>query len=214
MGHALQDRLLVRARRALAGRYGAEAMVEAGARILDMSEAAMRSAIARMPDGTYEFEDFLDDDGVDLGKPIKLHVALTVAGDRITVDLSGCSPQARGPVNATLASSNAAVPAGAATGGAGGGVLVAEPDGWEDTLASETDSDVLVNRLPKADPPPLPEPPPARTMREIVRLTLNDPRYGLAAVGLFAILVMLGTFDWRRHAERDADAIEGRSGPA
>jgi N-methylhydantoinase B len=95
--------------RRLADRYGAAGMVEAGARILDMSEAAMRSAIARMPDGTYEFEDFLDDDGVDLGKPIRLHVALTVAGDGIAVDLSGCSPQARGPVNATLASSNAAV---------------------------------------------------------------------------------------------------------
>ena len=95
--------------RRLADRYGAEGMLEAGARILDMSEAAMRSAISRMPDGTYEFEDFLDDDGVDLGEPIRLHVALTIAGDAVTVDLSGCSPQARGPVNATLASSNAAV---------------------------------------------------------------------------------------------------------
>lgn len=95
--------------RRLATRYGADGMIEAGARILDMSEAAMRSAIGRMPDGTYEFTDWLDDDGIDLGKPIKLHVAVTIAGEQISVDMSGCSPQVQGPTNATLASSNAAV---------------------------------------------------------------------------------------------------------
>ena len=58
--------------RRLATRYGADGMIEAGARILDMSEAAMRAAIGRMPDGTYEFTDWLDDDGIDLGKPIRL----------------------------------------------------------------------------------------------------------------------------------------------
>ncbi|WP_043363161.1 hydantoinase B/oxoprolinase family protein [Belnapia sp. F-4-1] len=95
--------------RRLATRYGAEGMIEAGRRILDMSEQAMRAAIARMPDGTYEFTDWLDDDGIDLDRPIRLHVALTIAGDAISVDLSGCSPQVQGPTNATLASSNAAV---------------------------------------------------------------------------------------------------------
>lgn len=93
----------------LAHRFGADAMLEAGARILAMSEAGMRAAIARMPDGTYEFEDFLDDDGIALGVPIRLHVAVTITGDTASVDLSGCSPQAQGPTNATLASSNAAV---------------------------------------------------------------------------------------------------------
>ncbi|TCZ57225.1 hydantoinase B/oxoprolinase family protein [Roseicella aquatilis] len=95
--------------RRLAARYGAEGMIEAGRRILDMSEQAMRAAISRMPDGTYEFTDWLDDDGIDLDKPIRLHVALTIQGDGISVDLSGCSPQVQGPTNATLASSNAAV---------------------------------------------------------------------------------------------------------
>ncbi|NCY26184.1 MAG: hydantoinase B/oxoprolinase family protein, partial [Alphaproteobacteria bacterium] len=93
----------------LAARYGAEAMLEASKRILDMSEAAMRAAIAAMPDGTYAFTDQLDDDGIDLGKPIMLNVALTIAGETVTVDLSGCSPQVQGPTNATLASSNSAV---------------------------------------------------------------------------------------------------------
>src|SRR4051812_21263752 len=45
---------------------------------------------------------------------------------------------------------------------------------------------------PKGDPPPLPEPPPARTMREIVRLVTNNPRWGLAAVAIFTIWAVLG----------------------
>ena len=93
----------------LARRFGAEAVIEAGQRILDMSEAGMRAAIGRMPDGTYEFEDFLDDDGIDVGQRIRLHVKLTISGETALVDLSGCSPQAAGPVNATLASTNASV---------------------------------------------------------------------------------------------------------
>ena len=95
--------------RRLAQRYGAAGMIEAGQRILDMSEASMRAAIAQMPNGTYEFTDYLDDDGIDLDVPIKLHVKLIVANDSITVDLSGCSAQVQGPTNATLASTNSAV---------------------------------------------------------------------------------------------------------
>ncbi len=93
----------------VARRFGADAMIEAGTRILAMSEAGMRAALARMPDGIYEFEDFLDDDGIAIGQRIRLHVRLTIAGDTAHVDLSGCSPQAAGPINATLASTNAAV---------------------------------------------------------------------------------------------------------
>jgi N-methylhydantoinase B/oxoprolinase/acetone carboxylase alpha subunit len=93
----------------LARRFGAAAMLEAGRRILDMSEAGMRAAIAAMPDGSYSFEDVLDDDGIALGQPVRLAVRLTIAGDSAVVDLSGCSPQAAGPINATLASANAAV---------------------------------------------------------------------------------------------------------
>ncbi|MEV4640937.1 ABC transporter ATP-binding protein [Actinoplanes sp. NPDC049548] len=79
-----------------------------------------------------------------------------------------------------LASSNVVAPART-----GGGVAVLERD--PEPVPTE-----LGNNLPQADPPPLPEPPPARTMREIFRLTTNDARYGLAAVALFAVLVLLG----------------------
>ncbi|MBR0657892.1 hydantoinase B/oxoprolinase family protein [Neoroseomonas oryzicola] len=94
--------------RRLAQRYGAEGLLEATARILDMSEAAMRAAIRAMPDGRYEFEDFLDEDGVS-GDPVRLHAVLTVTGEEIEVDLTGCADQQRGPINCTPAMSNCAV---------------------------------------------------------------------------------------------------------
>jgi N-methylhydantoinase B len=92
----------------LATRYGAETIIDACGRILDSSERAMRAMIGRIPDGTYDFEDFIDDDGI-TDAPIRIHAAVTVDGDRLTVDLSGCGAQAKGPINATWASSISAV---------------------------------------------------------------------------------------------------------
>ena len=94
--------------RRLCARYGADRMMTACAQILDGSERAMRAMIGRIPDGTYEFEDVIDDDGLS-DTPIRIHAAITVAGEEMVVDLSGCGPQALGPVNATLASSGSAV---------------------------------------------------------------------------------------------------------
>ncbi len=94
--------------RKLATRVGADTLVAACARLLDASEAAMRAMIGRMPDGCYEFEDFIDDDGQS-EEPIRIHAAVTIAGEEMTVDLSGSGAQARGPINATLASSGSAV---------------------------------------------------------------------------------------------------------
>jgi len=46
--------------------------------------------------------------------------------------------------------------------------------------------------VPRTDPPPLPDPPRARTMREVLRLVTNEPRYGLAAVSLFTVSAAMG----------------------
>jgi N-methylhydantoinase B len=94
--------------RRLAARTGVEAFVSACAQMLDGSERAMRAMIARIPDGRYEFEDFLDDDGIS-PDPIRIHAAVEVRGEEITIDLTGCGHQAVGPINATLASSQSAI---------------------------------------------------------------------------------------------------------
>ena len=92
----------------LAAKYGPDTLIAACSALLDQSEAAMRDVIARMPDGVYEFEDFLDDDGISDDR-VRLHARITIAGEKMIVDLSGCSPQVPGPINATLASSGSAV---------------------------------------------------------------------------------------------------------
>ncbi|MFI6077915.1 ATP-binding cassette domain-containing protein [Actinoplanes sp. NPDC051343] len=88
-----------------------------------------------------------------------------------------------------MASSNLPVPA-PATGG-GSAVLVEEGD-WDTAAQVELNAESLANTLPPVEPPPLPPEPRTRTLREIVRLATNDPRYGLAAVGLFILLVLFG----------------------
>lgn len=81
------------------GRYGTDAVAAAVAAIWQNSEAAARAAVQAIPDGVYRASSFLDNDGVDLDRPIRVEVTVTVAGDGMTVDLSGCSPELRGPFN-------------------------------------------------------------------------------------------------------------------
>ena len=47
-----------------------------------------REACAPIPDGEYEAESFMDDDGVDTGRRVPIRVKVTVAGDQMTVDLT------------------------------------------------------------------------------------------------------------------------------
>jgi N-methylhydantoinase B len=58
----------------------------------------MRAHVARLPDGTYSAEDFLDNDGI-VDAPLKIALDLRVAGDRLTLDFSRSSPACAGPVN-------------------------------------------------------------------------------------------------------------------
>jgi N-methylhydantoinase B len=92
----------------LAAKLGEARFERALTQLLDASEAGMRAVIGRIPDGTYAFEDAIDDDGI-TDAPIRIRAAVTVAGEAMTVDLTGCSPQSLGPSNATLASTYSAV---------------------------------------------------------------------------------------------------------
>ncbi|MCX6000908.1 MAG: hydantoinase B/oxoprolinase family protein, partial [Chloroflexi bacterium] len=72
------------------------------------SDRRMRARIAALPNGIYECEDFLDDDGVGAAM-IKIRAAVKIDGEGLTVDFSGSSPQVRGPVNAVYAVTASAV---------------------------------------------------------------------------------------------------------
>ncbi len=69
------------------------------AAILDGTARAIAAAIRALPEGTESAEGFMDDDGVELEKPVKFAVTITVSGGRIEFDFSGSGPQAKGPVN-------------------------------------------------------------------------------------------------------------------
>jgi N-methylhydantoinase B len=89
-------------------RYGADTMRQAYRDLLDYSERRMRLGIAKLPDGVYRGEDVIDDDGIN-DRPIHIKAELRIAGDEITVDLTGCDPQAEGNVNSTMANTCAAI---------------------------------------------------------------------------------------------------------
>jgi N-methylhydantoinase B len=94
--------------RALAGRYSVDTLLSTGDALLDHAESAMRAAITALPDGVYDAEDFVDGDGLEEGRK-RIAVRLTIAGDMLALDFTGTSPQAAGPINATLATTRSAV---------------------------------------------------------------------------------------------------------
>ena len=87
--------------RKLARRYGADVLQTAMDELQNQSDRAMRAMLRELPDGTYRFTDYVDDDGI-TDERLKLECAVTIAGERCTVDFTGSSPQAAGPVNCTL----------------------------------------------------------------------------------------------------------------
>jgi N-methylhydantoinase B len=80
-------------------RYGCEDVLAAMDAIMDKSERSARERTLSIPDGVYEAESYMDDDGVDIEKRIPIKVTVTVAGDKMTVDLSEVSEQVRGFYN-------------------------------------------------------------------------------------------------------------------
>lgn len=89
-------------------RYGATVIETAWRDLLDYSERRMRQGLKDLPDGTYEAEDFIDDDGIN-DTPIRVEVKVTIDGDRAIVDVTGCDPQAEGNTNSTIANTHAAI---------------------------------------------------------------------------------------------------------
>jgi N-methylhydantoinase B len=89
-------------------RYGANIVQQACEDLLDYSERRMRKGLEAMPDGTYEAEDFIDDDGI-VDELIRVAIKVTIDGDRVIVDLSDSDPQAQGNTNSTIANTHAAI---------------------------------------------------------------------------------------------------------
>jgi 5-oxoprolinase (ATP-hydrolysing)/N-methylhydantoinase A len=76
--------------------------------LLDHTERLLRAEIARWPDGTVEFTDFIDSDGIDV-QDVPITVRLTVSGEELVADFSDSAPMVRGSLNCTPSFVEAAV---------------------------------------------------------------------------------------------------------
>jgi len=89
-------------------RRGEKEATEYAAQLIDYSARLMRHTIAAIPDGSYEAEDALDDDGVD-DREVPIRVRIAIKGERALVDFTGSSPQVTGAINAVEAITVSAV---------------------------------------------------------------------------------------------------------
>ncbi len=92
----------------LVGRYGLEEVNEAMRQLLMYTERMTRSLLHSLPDGSYLFEDRLDNDGISQ-EEVPIRVRVTITGESATVDFSGSAPQQQGSVNAVEAITLSAV---------------------------------------------------------------------------------------------------------
>ncbi len=86
----------------LAEKYGGAQVAHLMNELIDYAERMTRAAIRDLPDGVYQFLDHIDDDGIDVGRPIPLNVTISKRDDRIVVDWTGTSAQVKGAINNTL----------------------------------------------------------------------------------------------------------------
>ncbi|MHA1207330.1 MAG: hydantoinase B/oxoprolinase family protein [Candidatus Hodarchaeales archaeon] len=82
----------------LASKYGKEFLVNSIRILMDFSEEAFQSHLAKFPEETFEFVDYLDSNGV-TKDPVKIKVTIVKRHKKLTVSFEGTDPQQRGNVN-------------------------------------------------------------------------------------------------------------------
>ena len=89
----------VRRTREIADKFGAETLTAALDAINVHGERLALAALRRMPKGTWSAEDYMDHDGVDLDRPVKMAVTITITDDEMIVDWTKSDEGVRGPIN-------------------------------------------------------------------------------------------------------------------
>ena len=91
----------------IAQRRGIQATLEAMDALIAYADRLVEAGLAQIPDGHYEGEDILEDDGFGSG-PIPIRARLDISGSRVRIDFEGTSPQVPGGVNAVAAITSSA----------------------------------------------------------------------------------------------------------
>lgn len=98
----------VRRMKELIEKYGIEMVCGYSAGLMDYAETMVRAAIKALPDGEYDFEDFMDGDGIE-AQDVGVRVKLTVKGEEAELDFTASDDQVQGSVNAVRAITLSAV---------------------------------------------------------------------------------------------------------
>lgn len=85
--------------REIVDRYGRATVDNAIETIFDQSETRCRAVVSEIPDGEYSAESKLGGHRLDDDEPVRIRVRVIVRGSDMTIDLTGCSLQRRGPIN-------------------------------------------------------------------------------------------------------------------
>jgi N-methylhydantoinase B len=83
----------------LLARYGRATVEACIAKIWDQAELVARQVVEQIPDGTYAAESFLDNDGRNLDRPVRVKVKVHISGSRMTIDYTDMHPQVPSPMN-------------------------------------------------------------------------------------------------------------------
>jgi N-methylhydantoinase B len=83
----------------LCEKYGIDVVKNAVHESLDSTERKIRARISEIPDGSYGFVNYLDNDGVNNVR-VPINVTVNIRGDQAYVDFTGTGPQAAGAMNA------------------------------------------------------------------------------------------------------------------
>ena len=90
----------------MAERFGLDTLLEAIEEILDHGERISRARLAQLPKGSWQAEDFADDDGINRDMMLKLKCTVTITDDEFIVDWSGSHPRTEGPMNLPIGLTN------------------------------------------------------------------------------------------------------------
>ncbi len=85
--------------RALCARYGTDVVRASAEWLFDVTEQRVRAAVAAWPDGVYDGETHLHNDGIEGGRPVRIHVRVTIQGNRVDFDFRQSDDQTAGPYN-------------------------------------------------------------------------------------------------------------------
>lgn len=82
----------------LVGKYGRGSVLDAMNGLLDYGERMTQAELRKLPQGTFEAEDVVEEDGLGNG-PFKVKVKITIDEHKMVADFTGTDPQVAGPIN-------------------------------------------------------------------------------------------------------------------